>query len=401
MISLAKKLWIFSLFFIIFDYVWASNSIATVPEGYEVLSCGMLESNIPIAILCKEAKGLVSTVREFYVLYGDEKLGPYDDIHTLFFIKNASTFAYKAKVEDKWYMFIGKKKVSGPFLRIDFITTSKNCNRFSYTGWGIDGRYIYTEEGLVGGPYWATYKPVFSADGSSFAYVVAIKDDLEYIMHDGETIAPFKHVSKIDFVTDDQIFAYSATVRNESYIVVGKEKIGPFDNASDFAFSSDGKRLAYSANKGYKTYIFCDKLKVGPFDYWVKDLIFPYNSADFIYIGAGSKYQIGKGKEKITKCDWAHNLISSTDGKNMAYFAQIKNKMYVMLNKEKIGAFENADLNDVENMKFHADNSSLAFSVRMNNKWYNKLYFDGNVYTGTLCGEKIIYLKDNQIMLKE
>lgn len=49
---------------------------------------------------------------------------------------------------------------------------------------------------------------------------------------------------------------------------------------------------------------------------------------------------------------------------------------------------------------FSSDSKALGFEIMKDGYCNNKVYLDGIVYTGSICGDKVIYLKDNKIMMR-
>ena len=121
----------------------------------------------------------------------------------------------------------------------------------------------------------------------------------------------------------------------------------------------DGKTLAYSAEIDGKWYLFVGKEKAGPFDY--------VYSPEF-----------------------------SPDGKNLAYSAEINGKWYLFVGKEKAGPFDY-----VGYLQFSPDGKTLSFRTEIDKKWYGKLFFNSKTYTGSICGGKVVYIKDGKIMLRD
>ena len=147
----------------------------------------------------------------------------------------------------------------------------------------------------------------------------------------------------------------------EYFVIYDKEKAGPFDDIDTYYthFSPDGKNLVYSARIDRKEYLFIGKEKIGPFD----KVYFP----EF-----------------------------SPDGKNLAYSAEIDGKWYLFIGKEKIGPFDN-----VYSPEFSPDGKNLAYKAKIDGKWYGRLFFNSKTYTGSICGGKVVYIKDGKIMLKD
>ena len=287
--NIIKKVAVVVVLILTAGHLFADRQIGTVPnfvkDESDILEVCVDEDNVPALIVKEEREGFVSTITEYFVIYGKEKLGPYYRVNsfTFTFFPNGKTLLYTATIDGKRYAYVGKEKI-GPF----------------------------DDEGF----------PEFSPDGKALAY--------------------------------------RAKIGEKWYLYVGKEKLGPFDNVGLPEFSPDGKTLAYSAEIDGKEYLYIGKEKIGPFDY------------------------VGLPK-------------FSPDGKTLAYRVEIDKKWYLYVGKEKLGPFDNVNYL----LTFSLDGKSISYSCDIGNHWYRKLVLDFQTYTGSVCGEKVVYIKDGKIMLRE
>ena len=146
-------------------------------------------------------------------------------------------------------------------------------------------------------------------------------------------------------------------------IFIGEiKKKDPFrdDDIDALTYSPDGKIYAYTTGTMSKTYLCVgDSEKVGPFDY-------------------------------------IHNITFSPDSNTIAYSATTNNYEYIYVGSEKVaGPFVFAS-----QLTFFSDSKTLSFNVMVDKISYSKIYMNGKMYTGAICGNKIVYLKDNKIILK-
>ena len=212
--------------------------------------------------------------------------------------------------------------------------------------------------------------PVLCVREEREGFVSTIKE--YFVMYGKEKIGPFDEVRlPYYFSPDGKTLAYCAEIDGKWYLYVGKEKIGPFDNVGSFEFSPDGKTLAYEAEIDGKIYLYVGKEKIGPFDF-------------------------------------VESFKFSPDGKTLAYSAKIDEKWYLYVGRDKIR------IDDIFNEKnktfyltgdesfyltFSSDEKTLKCSTTL--YYGKKLIFNSQVYTGSICAGKVVYIKDGKIMLRE
>ena len=59
------------------------------------------------------------------------------------------------------------------------------------------------------------------------------------------------------------------------------------------------------------------------------------------------------------------------------------------------------NFNDVDYIKFSFDSKTFSFPAQIDGKCYTKLFFNSKTYIGSISGDKIVYIKDGKIMLKD
>ena len=141
-----KKIFFFAVFALGLNLLFADKQIGLVPSSVknerEVFQVGVLEDDTPVLVVKEEREGFVSTITEYFVIYGKEKIGPFDDVDDLNFSPDGKNLIYKAKIDRKWYLFVGKERV-GPFDFVDFPTFSPDGKSLVYEA-EIDGKW-YTK----------------------------------------------------------------------------------------------------------------------------------------------------------------------------------------------------------------------------------------------------------------
>ena len=112
-----------------------------------------------------------------------------------------------------------------------------------------------------------------------------------------------------------------------------------------------------------------------------------------------SEYYLLYGKEKAGPYDVTDqapfHYIFSPDSKTLACnYSRQEGGSYLIVGKEKLGPYSS-----IYSCRFSPDSKVLGFSA-IEDDYCDKVYLDGTVYTGSICGDKIIYLKDNKIMMR-
>lgn len=212
------------------------------------------------------------------------------------------------------------------------------------------------------GPFTYVNNIAFSPDGKTLVYSTRESNDSYYVYAYGNRRGPFHVVSFLTFLPDGTLLYKTHDKQGGIYIHKGNKTEGPFrdDDIDDPTYSPDGKIFAYTSGSPYKRYLCVgDSEKVGPFDY-------------------------------------IHNITFSPDSTNIAYSATTNNHKYIYVGSEKIGG----PFDFVNQLTFFNDNKTLSFNVMVDDISYSKIYMNGKMYTGAICGNKIVYLKDNKIMLK-
>ena len=138
-----KRLFLYAVFALSLNHLFADKQIGLVPSSVknesDIFQVGVLENNIPVLVVKEEREGFVSTITEYFVIYGKEKIGPFDDVLSLIFSPDGKTFSFIAKVDGKCYVFVDKEKI-GPFDDVDFPTFSPDGKTFSFRA-VIDGKW--------------------------------------------------------------------------------------------------------------------------------------------------------------------------------------------------------------------------------------------------------------------
>ena len=169
-----KRLFLYAVFALSLNHLFADKQIGLVPSSVknesDIFQVGVLENNIPVLVVKEEREGFVSTITEYFVIYGKEKIGPFDGAYFLTFSPDSKTLSFEAKVDRKWYFFVGKEKI-GPFDYVGYPEFSPDSETLSFTARSrIDVKwYLFVGKEKIG-PFDYVYHPTFSPDSKTFGF---------------------------------------------------------------------------------------------------------------------------------------------------------------------------------------------------------------------------------------
>lgn len=159
---------------------FSDEAIGTIETG-EVLRLGVIDG-VPFALVKEERDGLLSTVSEYYVLYGEEKTGPYDEVGggKFTFSPDGKTIAYTAKKDDKWHVIKGKEKI---------------------------------------GSYDDVWGARFLSDNKTLAYVAEIKNKW-HVFVGKEKLAPYDAIYCLNFLDDGKTPCYAGFIGDKRWVLI-------------------------------------------------------------------------------------------------------------------------------------------------------------------------------------
>ncbi|MCX7950242.1 MAG: WD40 repeat domain-containing protein [Treponemataceae bacterium] len=185
--------------FCIFAWFLAVSSFAQekvmLGKGEEITTIGLLNGATPVYVVRQLREGLISTIKKYYVVTGNEKAGPYDDVDDLTFSPDGKVLAYRVEIGGQWYVITGNEK-AGPYDDV----------------WGL----------------------AFSPDGKMLVYAVEV-DGQWYMMDGKEKTGPYKYedIGPLTFSPDGIALVYRAKINGTWYskvLINGKEYTGSVSN---------------------------------------------------------------------------------------------------------------------------------------------------------------------------
>jgi|GEM_PF-6096310 len=381
--------------------------------------------------------------KQYYLFNGQTKLGPFSTSPYLMGFTADGKLIYGIRDKDRnQYLFCGKEKL-GPVNDLKYFkfTLSKDRKHIAFVTYKNGKDHVFHDKKELGqfdhvdkdGLY-------FSPTENVLAFIAKVND--KYYMHIGDKkLGPMDSISNLTFSADGKSLAYTATINEKKYILLGKEdkmegkeKEGTYDNIKNLNFLADGK-LMYVANVNYNdeglyifgegkklehgiksenlifsnnkanyvykyrnekgNYIYDGTKNIGPFEYEPDYLSFASDNKTLIYIDAKELYI---GEEKIGDMSEPKRIYQLNDGKFLCIGIpkdKYNEERVIYIGKEKLGEFDVAEINYISE-----DKKTIEYGTKENDIWFIKVWMDGKSYIGSIVGEKIVYLDGNKIMMR-
>lgn len=164
---------------------------------------------------------------------------------------------YKVQTDDNKWIVIVDGQESAAYDSVFAPVFSDDGTQFAFGG-TIDGQAVVVVNNEVRSQsslYNDIRQIIFSSNGQSLAYV-AIKESGSVIVVDGKESKTYQEIAPLEtangsayivFSPDGQQIAYRVVDSGGTYIVVNGQEGKRYDNISNFTFSADGTQFAYQA----------------------------------------------------------------------------------------------------------------------------------------------------------
>ncbi|MDY6904822.1 MAG: hypothetical protein SWH61_09050 [Thermodesulfobacteriota bacterium] len=305
-------------------------------------------------IIRDKAKNVVQVVL-------DNKLGPaLDRITEIAFSPDSTKLVYFAVKDDAYYILENNEIVTGPIDKVEALTWQPGSATFACMGIKT-GNFVVIKgnKEINAGSYNVktifdkgkgytpmlpqTTPPVFSPDGSRFAYTKMVGEQYQPII-DGIANPAFDLVSTVTFSPDSKHYAYIGINQNpyvDKQVVIQDGKKGPtFQKIASPVFSPDSSHLAYPAFSEGSWKMVLDGKYNNSYDA-VGEPVFSDNSNQMAYRA------LSEQRWRIVHKDGAsHNLYDavsppsfSAGGKHLAYYASIRNRIMMIVDNREQGPY--------------------------------------------------------------
>lgn len=252
---------------------------------------------------------------------------------------------------------------------VPFLSFNRARPAVAYSAKDNDQSYVYDGEGRLR-DYDSAEKPIFSRDGSRFAYVA--KDDrkatTEFVVVDGRRGPSVDGVGTLGFSPDGRI-VYGAVISGKWSIYIEHEKGPTFDSVYYPAFARDAKTVSYVGKVGDKYAVVTDGKQGETFDDVGYPNISRYGTTVVYQAKQNGKWVVVVNDNKGPTFDSIEDGPTvSEDGSKVAYVAYENPLSKVLMIEDKKQALELATT--IYGLRFSPDGSKVAYKVRKNNKYY-------------------------------
>jgi hypothetical protein len=222
--------------------------------------------------------------RDFYVVCGDKKTGPYELADSLFIVDNGRKFCYHAVKDKKHFAVLDGKEQplpEAPVEERDFVF-SQDAKRYAYVTCTAKEGWRQLLQVVVDGKvckeiYYRVSTMSFSPDSKHFAYSAKVASGRDKVVLDGkDTGADYMVIWRTTLTADNVLVYFAANDQpgeKTQYIVAGTDKHETARALQKLYLSPDRKKwiaLAYGreAKPGEvaKSYVMAGGKEYGPFD---------------------------------------------------------------------------------------------------------------------------------------
>jgi Tol biopolymer transport system component len=370
-----RTLLLLSVFFLPDQVSFDEKVLATIPEGVIAKDVCFFKDG-------RQAAYRAIANGKMYVCVNNQKQTEYMGIAEGIKFGPSGKIAYRATNGSQWFVVVGGSPGPGS-QQVGIPVFSTDGSKFAYeASREIGARTDATAStvylnGQKGGDWAACGKPAFSADGSVLAHSVRIGKagtasrafhTVDAMVVSGKAGPEYEQVSNPFFAPKGNRMAYRG--RNEStwtMIVDGKTQESAAD-IGNAVWSDDGKNLAYRAGDRGK-YTVVVNGKKGPEYPMVGEPLWSPDNKTVAYVvtdhAKGGEY-IVYGDRKTEIFTRVYPPVFSTDAQHMAFGAQATNGKYMVVLDDKQGP---PDFEAIGQMVISPDGKHVAFAGQWNFRW--------------------------------
>ncbi|MFP4040671.1 MAG: hypothetical protein ACLFS7_09025 [Desulfosudaceae bacterium] len=325
--------------------------------------------------------------KEYYIVQGEQASGPFDMAQSLVWSPEGKHLASVAVKQDRWLVVKDGRKINaGKYNVSTFFDKKTNEYRsavprltppvFSPDGSGFayvktDGRqYRIVVNGKTGPAFDRVSRVWFSQDSAHFAYYGSNTDDTgvkSVVMLDGEAGRPYDQVDRPVFSPDFRHQAYRARKKNQWCVVYDQTEGKFYDQVGNPVFSPDFERLAYPARENNQWCVVTDQSE-GEFYDEVAPPYFSPDSQHVVYRARkNDKYCLVIDGEEQQFYDEISHLEFSSDSSQWAYRAKKGDAWLIVRDKKEGKPYQIRPpefFQPVDSPVFSPDGNHLIYTAR-------------------------------------
>ncbi|UTC92612.1 TolB family protein [Treponema denticola] len=356
---------------IVYENNFYKNTWSIISDGQEytsILDNGLPDiknNNYETAYIIK-----VSPI-EYYILFNGKNIGPYEDIRSLKISPDGNHIAYVAKTDGKY--------------RIGY-------DDELWMMYEASDVYLYADDGFS--------LLQFSHDGKKLAYSVK-KDDKNFLFVGGRFIPIKTGAYNLVFSPDDKNIAFTTDIDKKSVLFISSlstdktKRINEAEFIFGVKFSHDGKDLTYTNKENGRYHILTEKNKFGSYDKAYRSFFLSDNTSLAYIAKINNQVYVFNGNQKIGPYKDVADLVFSKYTKSIAYSYTNGSGVYLVYDNKEFGPY-----NNVLDMKFSPDGNVLAYKILKENSLISCIVINGMSYIGGIYNNKVVYLKDDKIIIK-
>jgi Tol biopolymer transport system component len=349
--------------------------LATIPEGVIAKDVAFFKDG-------RQAAYRAIAGGKMYVAVNNAKQAEYTSIAEGIKFSPAGKIAYRATNGSQWFAVVAG--APGPGLQsVGFPVFSRDGSKFAYEGSrGIGARTDFTASsvfvnGQKDGEWAACGVPAISADNSVVAHSVRIGKNgtatqafrtADAMVIGGKAGPEVDQVSNPYFAPTGNRMAYRSRAEYTwTMMVDGKAQESAAD-IGDAVWSSDGKNVAYRAGNRGKYSMVLNGKKGAEYPA-LSDPVWSPDNKTVAYVVTdatqGGEF-IVYGDRKTEIYGRVYTPVFSSDGQHMAFGARASNGKYMVVFDDKLGP---AEFESIGNVVISPDGKRVAFAGQWNFRW--------------------------------
>lgn len=272
------------------------------------------------------------------------------------------------------------------------------------------------------------------------AYSAEVGNDY-FVFYGDQVSRALAIVDNITWAPNSALVSYIAGFDSDYYVFVDSDKVGPYNAVSDeLHWSSDSGTVAYVTKDFSNNYYLHYGSNIeGPFTSYIKDISWSPNTHHIAYMSGRSLYQ---DNTLISK--YVDNYQWTQEGELSYTYSADNEEFFIIANDEKFGPYNNiphssmsrgqitnykwsddkkvvaaiseelstsdhfvyyrnrtlGPYKDASDLTLSNDGNAISFISSIEDKYLPILIWQDRVLTGVTYQNKIIYLKENQLIMK-